>query len=379
MFVPVMEIIMRSRLVWALALGIAMIVRADAVGSDSTSPQGVFDRLGLTQSDAWLVLPDEAGIHDGLGKVKEEAETVHVETTSRRDLRFEIRTDKHNLETLVGDLVNADTQISRLIATRQRMNTDDTDYPRLIEMYNAALKHRDSISQQVVDTEKAEDNAETGLAKVPDSRADYVNQVMDIATKAEAVARTYAAVSQDPQLAQAIAAANATVSPPVKLGPSPTFSADLDFLRSEVKDVIDSPIPVMTNPDEDALYVQAVINGTVKVDMIWDSGADDVVLSANTAKELGIRFTDQDPTLEVGTAGSDTIKAHEAMLDSIRLGGFTMRNVRCIVLPNNPSGHVDDLLGDTFQTHFVSRMDQRSHELQLTPVDSSVLVGAIPH
>jgi len=370
---------MRARLISALALGIAIIARADPAGSDSTSPQGVFSKLGLTQSDAWLVLPDESGVHDGVGKVNQEAQTVHVETTSRRDLRFDIQTDKRNLETLLGDLVNADTQINRLIATRQRMSTDDTDYPRLIDMYNAALKHRDSISQQVTDVEKAEDNAETGLGKAPDSRAEYVNQVMDVATQAESVARTYAVLSQDRQLAQAIADANTAASPPVKLGPSPTFSADLNFLRSAVKDIVDSPIPVRGNQNEDALYVQAVINGTVKVDMIWDSGADDVALSADTARQLGLRFTDQDPTLEVGTAGSDTIKVHEAVLDSIRLGGFTVRNVRCIVLPANSNGHVDDLLGDTFQTHFVSRMDQRSHELQLTPMDSSVLVGALPH
>jgi len=370
---------MRARLISALALGIAIIARADPVGSDSTSPQGVFDKLGLTQSDAWLVLPDESGVHDSVGKLKQEAETVHVETTSRRDLRFEIQTDKHNLETLLGNLVNADTQINRLIATRQRMSADDPDYPRLIDMYNAAVKHRDSISQQVTDVEKVEDDAETGLGNAPDSRAECVNQVMSVATQAESVAKAYVALSQDRQLAQAIAGANTTGSPPVKLGPSPTFSADLVFLRSAVKDVVDSPIPVRGNQDEDALYVQAVINGTVKVDMMWDSGADDVALSADTARQLGIRFTDQDPTFQVGTAGSDTIKVHEAMLDSIRLGGFTVRNVRCIVLPDNSSGHVDDLLGDTFQTHFVSRMDQRSHELQLTPVDSSVLVGAIPH
>lgn len=370
---------MRARLISALALGIAIIARADPAGSDSTSPQAVFDKFGLTQTDAGLVLADESGVHDGVGKVRQEAETVHVETTSRRDLRFEIQGDKRNIESLLNNLVSADTQINRLIATRRRMGADDPNYPQLIDMYNAALTRRDSLSQQVNDQEKANDDAQTRLGQVTDSRAEYVNLIMDVATQAESVAKTYTALSQDRQLAQAIAAANTTASPPVKLGPSPTFSADLDFLRSAVKEVVDSPIPVRGKPDEDALYVQAVINGTVKVDMIWDSGADDVALSADTARQLGIRFTDQDPTLEVGTAGSDTIKVHEAMLDSIRLGGFTVRNVRCIVLPDNSSGHVDDLLGDTFQTHFVSRMDQRSHELQLTPMDSSVLVGAIPH
>jgi clan AA aspartic protease (TIGR02281 family) len=371
--------IMRARLISALALGIALIARADPAGSDAASPQGIADKFGLVQSDAWLVLPDESAVHDGVGKVKLEAETVHVETTTRRDLRFEIQNNKRNLETLLGNLVKADTQINRLIATRQHMSTDDSQYPQLIDMYNTALKQRDSISQQVTDVQKAEDDAQARLGKAADSRAEYVNDVMDVATQAESVAKRYAALSQDRLLAQAITDANAAGGAPVKLGPSPTFAADLEFLRGAVKDVVDSPIPVLGNPDEDSLFVQAVINGTVKVDMVWDSGADVVALSAETAKQLGIRFTDQDPTMDIGTAGSETVKAHVAMIDSIRLGGFTVRHVPCIVMPENSNGHVDDLLGDTFQTHFVSRMDQRSHELQLTPVDSSVLVGAIAH
>jgi clan AA aspartic protease (TIGR02281 family) len=369
----------RTRLIAVLVLGIAIIIRADPAGSDSTSPQIVFDKLGLTQSDVWLILPDESVVHDGVGKVKHEAETVHIETTSRRDLRLEVQGDKHDIEMLLDNLVDADTQMNQLIATRRRMSTDDPIYPQLVNTYNAAANRRDSLSQQVSDQEKAEADAETRLEKVSDSRGQYVNLVMDVATQAESAAKTYAALSQDRELAEAIASANATAETPMKLGPSPAFSADLNFLRKAVKDVVDAPIPVRRDPDSDELYVETVINGTTSIEMLWDSGADQVALSADTARQLGIRFTNQDPTVEVGTAGTDTIKVHRAMLDSIRLGGFTVRNVPCIVLPDNSNGTVVDLLGDTFQTHFISRMDQRSNQLQLTPVDSSVLVGAIPH
>ncbi len=368
----------RARLVMALALGFAITARADPAGSDSTSPQDVFDKLGLTQSDIWLVLPYESGVHEDVGKVKHDAETVHVETTSRRDLRFEIQGNKHNIQRLLSELVDADTQLSQLIATRRRVSTDDPIYPQVIDKYNAAVKRRDSLSQQVDDQETGEDDAKTRLGNVPDSRAEYVNQVMEAAAQAESVAKAYAALFQDSQLAQAIASTNTTASPQLKLGPSQTFSADLDFLRRAVKDVIDSPIPVHEGSNTDGLYVKAVINGAVTVDMVWDSGADVVSLSADTARQLGIRFDSHDPTVELDTAGTKTIKAHEAILGSIRLGAFTVRNVPCIVFPESSGAQADDLLGDTFQTHFVSRMDQISDQLQLTPVDSSVLVGAIP-
>jgi clan AA aspartic protease (TIGR02281 family) len=371
-----MSIMMRARAIAVLSLMLAIIARADAPSTDS--PQTIFDNRGLIQSDVWLVLPYESGVHDGVGQAKQKADSVHVETTSRRDLRFEIQGDKHTIESLLDNLIDADNQINNAIATRRQMSKDDPHYGQLIDLYNAALKSRDAASRQIEDAQKDEDNAQKQLGEVPDARPEYANLIMDTATQAESVAKAYAALAQDSQLTQAIASANTTASPALKLGPSPIFAADLDFLRKAVKDVIDSPIPVRRG-DNNELYVQAVLNGTVTQEMMWDSGADLISLSAETARQLGIHPTDHDPEIEMGMAGGQTVKVREVILDSVRLGGFTVKNVPCVVLPDLPHGHADDLLGDTFQTHFISRMDQRTQQLQLTPADSSVLVGAIPH
>jgi clan AA aspartic protease (TIGR02281 family) len=365
----------QARSVAAFILAFALVLRAD----DTVPPQTEFENCGLSVSDSWLVLPFESGFHDRVGQVKHSADAVHAETISRRDLRFEIQGDRRNLDGLTDKLLVDDNQLNQYITQSRSLSKDDPAYSQIVDLYNAAAELHNSLTANIDSQQKDLDNATAKLGQVPDSRAAYTNLVMDVAGQGESIARAYATLAQDRSLTQAITTANLNTQPPLKLGPTPDFAADLDFLRKGVTDVVDSPVPVRRDPSNDELYVQAVINGSVTDEMMWDSGADQVAISTNTAKQLGIHFTDQDPTFEVGTAGTDTVKVHQATLKSIRLGGFTVRNVTCIVLPDGLSGHIDDLLGDTFQTHFISRMDQVTRQLQLTPADSSVLVGAIPH
>jgi clan AA aspartic protease (TIGR02281 family) len=357
----------------ALTFAAAIVTRAD----DPASPDPIFANRGLTTSDVWLVLPAETDVHNAVWKIKQKAQTVLTETTSRRDLRFQIQKDRHDLESLIDNLVAADRQIDRLIATRQHMSQDDRDYNLVIGMYNDALTRRDSIADRINSTRHDMDDSQTKLDQVLNSRGDYSNSVMDAAAQAESLAADYARLSQDNELTTALAAANANAHPPLKLGPSGVFTADLEYLRKAVKDVVDSPIPVRRGENSE-LYVQAVLNGKVPDEMIWDSGADVILLSAETARGLGLKLTDQNPEVDMGSADGKIHKAREALLDSVRLGGFTVKNVICFVLPDTGNGHETDLLGDTFQTHFVSRMDQRSQQLQLTPIDSSVQVGPTP-
>src|ERR1700722_9592513 len=91
---------MRLRMIAALTLVIAMVGRADTSANDSPPPDTVFANRNLTVSGICLILPDESQVHDGVASVKQKAQTVHVETTSRRDLRFDIQKDRHDLEGL---------------------------------------------------------------------------------------------------------------------------------------------------------------------------------------------------------------------------------------------------------------------------------------
>lgn len=47
-------------------------------------------------------------------------------------------------------------------------------------------------------------------------------------------------------------------------------------------------------------------------------------------------MTDKDPTVEATVADGRTIRAKQILLESIRLGGFTLRDVECDVMPDIP-------------------------------------------
>jgi clan AA aspartic protease (TIGR02281 family) len=119
--------------------------------------------------------------------------------------------------------------------------------------------------------------------------------------------------------------------------------------------------------------VQVMVNGKLSDSMIWDSGASDVTLSSRTADALGLKFSDDEPVVEMMMADGRKIMGRIVELDSIRLGTFTVNKVEAVVLP--PDAKAVDLLGDSFQKHFVCKLDQEAGQLQLTPIDSQVERG----
>jgi len=59
-------------------------------------------------------------------------------------------------------------------------------------------------------------------------------------------------------------------------------------------------------------------------------------------------------------------------LKSIQVGMFTVNDVECLVLPKDLK-EVDPLLGDSFQSHFLAKLDQNGGELRLTPLDGNLV------
>jgi clan AA aspartic protease (TIGR02281 family) len=111
-----------------------------------------------------------------------------------------------------------------------------------------------------------------------------------------------------------------------------------------------------------------------KITMTWDSGATFVTLSTETADELGIHATEKDPTIEMTIADGSKVPSKVVILPSARIGPFTVKNVKCVITPKGPH-RSPDLLGGTFQQHFLCRLDQQAGVIHLTPSDSSASVS----
>jgi clan AA aspartic protease (TIGR02281 family) len=350
-----------------------------AVAQNSSAPKtpdNVFDDKGLAKSGFWLILPNETSVHDGVWALKQADEGVRSEAAGRRDLRFEIDNGRRNLDAMEDKYVAGNKQYNQAVAMGKNIDKKDVDrYNASIELQNQLYDNLNVLWIGIDKQTRALEDLKTREEQVEDSRARYISLVMDIGTKAESIAKAYSTLAHDTELQNAIAQANLTTQPPLRLGPTPAFQDDLIFIRKCVKDVITGTVPVQKT-QSGGLHVQAVLNGKVTDTMTWDSGADLVSLSYETGRALGIKPTDKDRSMLMSGADGRTFKAKLIVLDSIRLGGFTMHDVDCVLLPKtaNPA---PDLLGDTFQSHFLSRLDQRSGQLQLTPIDSSVTLGPV--
>ena len=91
-------------------------------------------------------------------------------------------------------------------------------------------------------------------------------------------------------------------------------------------------------------YVKATVNGR-SVEAVVDTGATTVALTAETARRLGIVPPQSAYTTPISTANGVT-RAAPVMLNEIRLGRISVRNVEAFVIPGDALAI--NLLGMTF-------------------------------
>ena len=111
--------------------------------------------------------------------------------------------------------------------------------------------------------------------------------------------------------------------------------------------------------------VEVVLNGSVKANLIVDTGATMVVLSDRIGRQLGVTPNSDLPTIGMSTAGGK-VKAPLFILDSLKIGSAEVLNVETTTNPY--MGDMDGLLGMSFLGEFKVEMDRQSWELTLKPL-----------
>ena len=231
-----------------------------------------------------------------------------------------------------------------------------SQYNALVNPYNQTLA---AVKARAVRVDECAERCN----KLADSRPKYNDAVVDAVRKANGVADRYVLLARDPATQAAIAKANADPSHPLKLGPSPAYTTDLAFLRKCATDMASEGV-VVSGTD---LHVDVTINGKTGT-MLCDSGAGSVSLSSETAAEFGLHATESDPSVTALLADGSHAECKVVVAPEVRVGPFIARNVECMIWPAN-AGKVDSLLGGSFQSHFVCRLDQQAGVLHLSPKD----------
>ena len=115
----------------------------------------------------------------------------------------------------------------------------------------------------------------------------------------------------------------------------------------------------------DHYIVEVVLNGSITVNLMVDTGATMVVLSDRIGKRLGVHSNSDLPKIGMNTAGGK-VEAPLFVLDSVKIGSAEVLNVETTTNPY--MGDMDGLLGMSFLGEFKVEMDRQNGKLTLKPL-----------
>ena len=333
----------------------ATLVLATLAAAPAVGPEATFKAHGLAVAGSWLVVPQESAAHDAVRRVRAAKAKVAADAAARKAADADLQ------RTAVA--VNA--AHARLKSASDNLAAHPKDNVA-IGRYNSALQDAEHEDGQLI-------VAYVRRARMDESQAAYVTAVLAAADAAANGSHAYDAAAADKSVTAAVTAYNASARTPVALGPTPAFTVDLDAIAKASADVRQADVPVTIAGG--VPQVEVVLNNGVRRPMIWDSGASAVSLTAETARAAGIVAKADDPTVTIVTADGSEVKVKEVYADALRVGPFTVRHVRCTVLPDKVKG-ADNLLGGTFQSHFQAKLDLVARRLSLTPLDDQTTADA---
>ena len=115
-------------------------------------------------------------------------------------------------------------------------------------------------------------------------------------------------------------------------------------------------------PGTQVITVQASVNGSPPRTFILDTGATWTVLSAQFARDLGLR--DEDGVVVVVETAAGPRSARHLAVDEIRVQGVVANRVPIAILPETPEGTAG-LLGLSFLSRFKLTVDPAAGEVRL--------------
>jgi clan AA aspartic protease (TIGR02281 family) len=144
----------------------------------------------------------------------------------------------------------------------------------------------------------------------------------------------------------------------------PGLSEEVEIYLEKIADALRrrEAVVIPIAPGATSLQTDALVDGAVSFRFIIDTGATYTAISQSMATALGIAIGPETPRVPVNTANGRLL-APVVHLGSISIQGFSVRNVKTLILPNQhePIG----LLGLNFLENFKYTFDAKRRELVL--------------
>ncbi|MFI4860182.1 MAG: TIGR02281 family clan AA aspartic protease [Phycisphaerales bacterium JB063] len=337
-----------KRFVLALMLAFAPLSLAHA---DEAGDALIAER-GLTLQGGMFVLEGEQAI-------TRQRRTVQ---SAQRDL-LEAERDFRQAE---RQIAQAQAYIAQLQAEmdelRSRLRRADTQ--REYDRRATALEQKAAEIEEIQEQRQAFEDEQQLL--IDEARAAYLTVLFELVEEADVVAAQYAELAEDEPLAQAITAKGEADNRRYTLGPSRPFERMREELARSAEEY--SAGVVDLRREGNILMIDVRINGNPIRSMILDTGAGSMSLPYAFASDLGITPDENTAQIQVQMADGKIVDAWRMQLDSVQVGQFLVRDVDCIVLPEELHA-APALLGNSFLSHFTFNVDPERGKLLLSRID----------
>jgi aspartyl protease family protein len=313
--------------------------------------------LGCKLAGDVVVLNEESDVDKSFRALKANYNTV---IAAKKTLNQVEQLSQQNRDA-IKQLQQERTNISSALATA---NLTTREHNALVTRYNSL---GDMISNRIEIDQKGEELAKARSA-YSTPRNQFMKSVVDLKSLIETTNSKYDSLKDDAGLRKTMEELGESKKKTLTLGPSKSYQQTIkEFSRYEALVMLED-IPLEGRGGTYRLDV--MLNGNVPIKMILDTGASSISLSYDNARRVGINLTDKDPDVLVSIANGRTVKAKRAKLASVRVGKFEVKNVDCVVMPEDYSDS-PSLLGGSFLNNFKYEVDADGKKLRLSKIDGA--------
>lgn len=318
--------------------------------------KAVLEKAGLKVTRGRLSLPEGDELERS---VRELAKQKKAMMAADREV-FIAQKDVDEVQAQINELKRQHTDLSAQLARV----VDTLSNNRIVGALNVIAGQ---IEQLVEQRSERDDRLNEARKKAGEIRDDYVQQIVSIPAKADAITSRWSELAADAAVRNAVDAVNQAAGKKFVLAPPASFATCLKKFK-KLEEAVSSEAIKLDN-QSNSLWVDVTINGKHKQRLIVDSGATIISLPDKMAREMGIEFGTEGEPVEVGLADGRKVPGTRIKLDSVRVGKFTVEDVECCVLgaeaPDAPG-----LLGMSFLGQFKFEVDAQQCVLKLVQVES---------
>jgi clan AA aspartic protease (TIGR02281 family) len=349
------------------------------VRAQSEPPEEVLKRAGLKRSGSSYVLAGEADVQRRMSAARLVSREMNVATMQQEAFEAGAQGQKVLVQQLTEQRLWLNEQLAVIDQDLNALTASSTpNFPLAMQRNQLAAQHNQLVAAingltdriNLLRNQEADPDLKRQIAaELSQKRGAYLEAILGLREAVDKTAGQYAELAKDDSVTRAISALGAKlkVKPPLKLGPSSQFLANVKLLERVEKSVLTDTIEL--SQEGGVYHVDVTLNGKVTVPFVFDTGASLTTISAELASRIGLEPRPDDRPLKLHVADGTVIDARQKTIPSVRVGRFTVNNVVCAVMPAGKT-KAPLLLGQSFHRHFTYKFTPESRQLVLTKIDS---------